>query len=90
VRAIETEPVSTARTAWQLAVYAVNGRSYVAGTLDNRINAIGRRPVRGILKRGLAGTHLPHLLSIRGQFRPRTCWAHLRCSRTVEDQQRRC
>jgi len=79
VRVIETEPVSTARTAWQLAVYSVNSRSYVAGTLDNRINAIEHRPVRGILKRMLAGTHLPHLLWIRDQFRPRTCWAHL-CS----------
>jgi 2-polyprenyl-3-methyl-5-hydroxy-6-metoxy-1,4-benzoquinol methylase len=72
------QTVPTARVAWQPAVYMVNSRSYIPGTMDSRINAIGRRPARGVLKRVMAGAYLPHLLWIRDQFRPRTCWAHLR------------
>lgn len=78
---IETEPVSIPRVAWQLAVFTVNSRSSIPGTLDSRINAIGRRSVRGPVKRVLAAAHLPHLLWIHDRFRPRTCWAHLRCER---------
>lgn len=78
--ALEAEPLRMRQVAWHLAVYRVNGRSYTPGTLDNRINAIANRPVRGVLKRGLAAARLPRLLAKRRGFRPLTCWAHLRPS----------
>jgi 2-polyprenyl-3-methyl-5-hydroxy-6-metoxy-1,4-benzoquinol methylase len=74
---VKTEPVQTSKIAWLLAVYSVNARACTAGTIDNRINAIVHRPARGVLKRLLAGTRLPRLLGMRGEFEPLTCWAHL-------------
>ena len=75
--AVETEPVHAGQVAWQLAVYSVNARSYTAGTVENRINAIENRPARGVLRRVLAATQFPRLLMMRRRFRPLTCWAQL-------------
>jgi SAM-dependent methyltransferase len=74
---VAAEPVSAFKIAWQLAVYGVNARSYVHGTIDNRINGINHRATRGLLKRLVASARFPALLSMHNEFQPLTYWAHL-------------
>lgn len=76
--AIRMQPVSTRAIAWQLAVSAVNARSYRHGTIEGRVNAVRSRALRGGLKRVLAIFRLPALLLKRRGFRPLAIWAHFR------------
>lgn len=77
---VVTQPVHIVETTWQLAVSSVNGRTYAAGTIESRINALTSRSLRGALKRVVATSRIPRLAARRGQFQPLSCWAHLRAS----------
>lgn len=77
---IREQPVSIRSVAQQLAVSAVNARSYTDRTIESRVNGIASRPTRGALKRLVALRYVPGLLRARAEFRPWTFWAHMRPS----------
>ncbi len=78
VAEIATQPVRTWETTWQLAVSGVNGSAYIPGTMESRINSLGSRPLRGAVKRMVAVSRIPRLVTKRRHFQPLSCWAHLR------------
>jgi SAM-dependent methyltransferase len=71
-----TEPVDPLAIAWHLADYVTRAVAYDRGTPAAVINAIGYRPLRGVLRRALAATYFPKLWRARAEFVPLTVWAH--------------
>lgn len=72
-----TQEVAKLSQAWLLARYRVNAIAFSPGTVAHRVQSLKFRPLRGMLKAGLAMLVLPGMLAASPKFVTPVRWAHL-------------